>query len=94
MRVRHPSRYEYLLPSVSAITPVGMSQRTIPTVKNALAPKASVLLKPASSKKRVLTPQINEFERVLRRFLQVNRPGEPCSTPKDFQEPRMDTNKH
>jgi hypothetical protein len=33
---------------------------TIPAVKNALAAKAFVLLNPASSRKSVLIPQMNE----------------------------------
>jgi hypothetical protein len=49
---------------VSATTPVGTSKITIPAVKNALAANASALLSPASSRKRVLMPQMNEAARV------------------------------
>jgi hypothetical protein len=40
---------------------------TWPTVKNALAANASVLLSPASSRKSVLIPQMNEAASVVRR---------------------------
>jgi hypothetical protein len=36
-------------------------------VKNALAAKASVLLRPASSRKRVLMPQMNDAASVVNR---------------------------
>jgi hypothetical protein len=62
--VAAPSRYEVRRPQVSAITPVGISKITIPAVKNALAAKASALLSPASSRKRVLMPQMNDAARV------------------------------
>jgi hypothetical protein len=55
-------------PRVSATTPVGISKSTCPTVKNALAAKASVLLRPASSRKRVLMPQMNEADSVVSRI--------------------------
>src|SRR5688500_2965786 len=64
--VSSPSRYDVLLPRRSAITPVGISNSTKPAVKNALAANASRLFKPASSRKRVLMPQINEAARVLK----------------------------
>ncbi len=60
-----PSRYDALRPTVSATTPVGISKITIPTVKNALAANASKLVSPASSKKRVLMPQMSDAARVL-----------------------------
>ena len=44
---------------------MGTSNRTIPAVKKAFAAKASRLLSPASSRKRVLIPQMNEAARVL-----------------------------
>ena len=50
---------------MSATTPVGTSNRTIPAVKNAFAVKARVLDSPASSKKIVLIPQISEAASVL-----------------------------
>ena len=59
-RVTVPSRYDVRRPRVSATTPVGTSKMTIPAVKNALAAKASVLLNPASSRKSVLIPQMND----------------------------------
>jgi hypothetical protein len=40
--------------------PVGISKRTKPAVKNALAANASLLLSPASSRNRVLMPQMND----------------------------------
>jgi hypothetical protein len=45
---------------VSATTPVGTSKTTCPTVKKALAVKASVLVRPASSRNKVLIPQMND----------------------------------
>ena len=51
-------------PRVSAMTPVGTSKMTMPMEKKALAAKASVLFSPASSRNRVLMPQITEVERV------------------------------
>ncbi len=53
-------------PLVSATTPVGISKMTWPTAKNALAAKASVLLRPASSRKSVLMPQMNDAASVVR----------------------------
>ena len=52
-------------PRVSATTPVGTSKMTWPRLKNALAAKASALLSPASSRKSVLTPQMNEAASVV-----------------------------
>jgi hypothetical protein len=60
-----PSRYDARLPNVSATIPVGISKITMPAVKNALAAKASRLLRPASSRKSVLIPQMNEAASVL-----------------------------
>jgi hypothetical protein len=62
--VSAPARYEALLPQRSATTPVGTSKTTWPRVKKALAAKACVLFSPASSRKRVLMPQIREAARV------------------------------
>ena len=42
------------------MTPVGISKSTSPAVKNALAANACALLKPASSRKSVLIPQMND----------------------------------
>ncbi len=50
---------------MSATTPVGTSNSTIPAVKKALAANASVFESPASSRKIVLIPQMNEAARVL-----------------------------
>jgi hypothetical protein len=50
---------------VSAITPVGTSKITCPRVKKALAANASALFRPASRRKRVLMPQMNEDASVL-----------------------------
>jgi hypothetical protein len=58
--VAAPSRYDVRRPRVSAITPVGISKPTCPAVKNALAVNAPALLNPASSRNRVLTPQMND----------------------------------
>ena len=52
-------------PTVSATIPVGTSKSTIPAVKNALATNASRLESPASSRKIVLMPQMNEAASVL-----------------------------
>ncbi len=60
-----PSRNEKRRPRVSATTPVGTSKSTWPTVKKALAAKASVLLSPASSRKIVLMPQMNDDASVV-----------------------------
>jgi hypothetical protein len=49
---------------VSARAPVGISNTTIPAVKKAFAAKACPLLRPASSRNRVLMPQMNEADRV------------------------------
>ena len=60
-----PSRYETRRPIVSATTPVGTSKSTIPAVKNALAANASAFESPASRRKIVLIPQMNEAASVL-----------------------------
>ena len=65
VRVTVPSRYEARRPTVSATMPVGTSKRTIPTVKNALAANASRLESPASSRKIVLIPQMNDAASVF-----------------------------
>ena len=65
--VAAPSMNEKRRPRVSATTPVGTSNSTWPTVKNALAAKASVLSRPASSRKRVLIPQISDAANVVSR---------------------------
>ena len=59
-----PSIYDARLPMESATTPVGTSKITCPTVKNALAANACVFVSPASSKKRVFIPQMNDDARV------------------------------
>ena len=64
-RVTVPRRYETRRPQVSATTPVGTSKITMPAVKKALAANASRLLSPASSRKSVLMPQMNEAASVL-----------------------------
>jgi hypothetical protein len=60
-----PSRYDARRPTVSATIPVGTSNRTIPAVKKALAANASRFDKPASSRKIVLMPQMNDAASVL-----------------------------
>jgi len=50
---------------VSATTPVGTSNSTMPAVNRALAVNAAVLLSPASSRNRVLMPQMNDAAKVL-----------------------------
>ena len=60
-----PSRYEARRPSVSATTPVGISKRNMPALKNAFAAKASRFVRPASSRNSVLMPQMNEAASVL-----------------------------
>ena len=60
-----PSTNENRRPRVSATTPVGISKMTIPAVKNALAANASALVRPASSRKMVLMPQMNDEASVV-----------------------------
>src|ERR1700682_5134974 len=62
--VAAPSRNDIRLPRVSATTPVGTSKSTCPTVKNALAAKASVMERPASSRNSVLIPQMKDDAKV------------------------------
>ena len=62
-----PSTYENRRPRVSATTPVGISKITWPSVKNALAANASALFSPASSRKIVLIPQMNDDASVVSR---------------------------
>jgi hypothetical protein len=56
--VAAPSRYDARRPRASATTPVGTSNATMPTVKNAFTVNASVTVSPASSRNSVLIPQI------------------------------------
>ena len=65
--VSAPSTYESRRPRRSATTPVGISNSIIPAVKNALAANASRFDRPASSRNRVLMPQISEAESVVSR---------------------------
>ena len=65
--VAAPSRNENRRPRVSATIPVGISKRTSPTVKKALAVNAWVLSSPASSRKSVLMPQMNDAASVVKR---------------------------
>ena len=65
--VTAPSMNENRRPRVSATTPVGTSNRTWPTAKNAFAANASVLFSPASSRNRVLMPQMNDAASVVSR---------------------------
>jgi hypothetical protein len=64
-RVRVPQRKDARRPQWSATTPVGISKMTMPAVKQALAPKASKFVSPASSRKIVLIPQISEAAKVV-----------------------------
>jgi len=64
-RVKVPARYEARRPTVSATMPVGTSKRTIPAVKKAFAVNASRFESPASRRKIVLIPQINDAASVL-----------------------------
>ena len=50
---------------MSATIPVGTSNSTIPAVKNAFAANASRFESPASSRKIVLIPQINDAASVF-----------------------------
>ena len=50
---------------MSATTPVGTSNSTMPAVKNALAANASAFESPASRRKIVLIPQMNDAASVL-----------------------------
>jgi hypothetical protein len=58
------SRNDRRRPAVSATTPVGISNSTMPTVNAALAMKTSKMSSPASSRNSVLTPQITDAESV------------------------------
>jgi hypothetical protein len=60
-----PSRYDIRRPIVSATIPVGTSKSTIPAVKNAFAANASRFESPASSRKIVLMPQMNDAASVF-----------------------------
>ncbi len=60
-----PSRYETRRPQTSATTPVGTSKSTMPAVKNAFAANASRLERPASRRKSVLIPQMNDAASVF-----------------------------
>ena len=60
-----PARKEIRRPRASATMPVGISNSTMPAVKNALAAKASKFDSPASNRKIVLMPQISDAARVL-----------------------------
>ena len=50
---------------MSATTPVGTSKSTMPAVKNAFAANASRLERPASRRKSVLIPQMNDAASVF-----------------------------
>ena len=63
-----PIRYDARRPTPSATIPVGTSKSTIPAVKNALAPNASRFDRPASSRKIVLIPQMNDAASVFPRI--------------------------
>ena len=65
LRVTVPSRYDARRPTVSATMPVGTSNSTMPAVKNALAANASRFDNPASRRKIVLIPQMNDAASVL-----------------------------
>ncbi len=58
------SRNDARLPAVSASTPVGISNTTMPAVNAALATNTSKMSRPASSRKSVLTPQITDADSV------------------------------
>jgi hypothetical protein len=60
------SRNDRLRPVVSATTPVGISNRIVPTVNAEFAMKTSKMLSPASSRNSVLTPQITDADSVNR----------------------------
>ena len=60
------SRNDIRRPSVSATTPVGISNSTVPSEKAALATNTSKKLSPASSRNSVLTPQIAAADSVYR----------------------------
>ena len=64
MRVPIPSRNEIRLPTVSATTPVGTSNTIWPALKVALTSITRKMSSPASSRKRVLTPQMIEVASV------------------------------
>jgi hypothetical protein len=60
-----PNKNEIRRPAASATMPVGISNRTIPAVKNALAENASRFDKPASKRKIVLIPQMRDAASVF-----------------------------
>ena len=59
-----PMRNEARRPMVSAMTPVGTSKTICPALKVALTANTQKMLRPASSRNRVLTPQMIEADRV------------------------------
>ena len=59
-------RNERRRPSVSATTPVGISNTTIPAENAAFATNTSKKLSPASRRKSVLTPQMRAADSVYR----------------------------
>src|ERR671928_434231 len=67
VNVSVPSRYDARRPTVSATMPVGTSNSTMPAVKKALAANASTFERPASSRKIVLMPQMNDAASVFPR---------------------------
>src|SRR5919201_951052 len=72
-------------PIVSATIPVGTSKITIPAVKNALAANASRLDSPASSRKIVLIPQMNDVASVFRNIRTLYN-FEPPATDEEVRE--------
>ncbi len=60
-----PSRNDARRPHMSATIPVGTSNSTMPAVKKAFAANASRFVRPASSRKIVLIPQISDAARVV-----------------------------
>ena len=60
----HREQEEIRRPSVSATTPVGTSNTTIPAENAAFATNTSKKLRPASSRNSVLTPQMSAADKV------------------------------
>ena len=63
-RIDTLNRNEARRPTVSATTPVGISNSTLPAVNAAPATNTPKMSRPASSRNSVFTPQISEAESV------------------------------
>ena len=76
-RIATLSRNDTRRPIVSASTPVGISNTTLPAVNAAFATNTPKMLSPASSRNSVLTPQIsaaaNVYSPAIRKYPVMTR---------------------